>query len=127
MLRSQREEQRAADADGGHRAQAQQHLARQPRDWGAAWAQAHLRDGSRASPSSLGARRSRLRPPVGADDADVLLMFAAEPQLGRGEQPIDDHVVAAHAVIHEFGGRPRRRSRRAAASSPWAMPDGNSM
>ena len=30
-------------------------------------------------------------------------MLAAEPQLGRGEQPIDDHVVALDAVVDELG------------------------
>ena len=29
---------------------------------------------------------------------------AAEPQLGRGEEPVDDHVIATDAVVHEFGG-----------------------
>ena len=30
-------------------------------------------------------------------------MLASEPQLGRREQPVDDHVVAAHAVVHQLG------------------------
>ena len=30
-------------------------------------------------------------------------MLATEPQLGRREQPVDDHVVAAHPVVHQFG------------------------
>ena len=37
------------------------------------------------------------------DDADLLLGIAAEPQLGRGEQPVDDHVVALDAIVHELG------------------------
>ena len=41
-------------------------------------------------------------------------MLAAEPQLGRCEQPVDDHVVAAHPVVHQFGAalradHPKRR------------------
>ena len=42
MLWPKREEQRPADADGSHRAQAQQHLARKPCDRRAARAEAHL-------------------------------------------------------------------------------------
>lgn len=28
----------------------------------------------------------------------------AEPQFGRGEEPIDDHVMAADAIVDQFGG-----------------------
>src|SRR5207244_3797976 len=47
-------------------------------------------------------RRSRLWPPVSADDAHRLLVFAAKLEFGRGEQPIDNHVVALNAIIHEL-------------------------
>ena len=76
-------------------------------------------DHRREAPPPLHAGfRSRLRPPVSADDTNLLLGIAAEPQLGRGEQPIDDHVVALDAVVHQLGAALRRRSPRAAASRP---------
>ena len=44
-------------------------------------------------------------PPVGADDAHAGLALAgAEAQFGGGEQAVDDHVAAAHAVVHQLGG-----------------------
>ena len=48
-------------------------------------------------------RQSRLRPPVGADDTDLLLGITTEPQFGRGEQPIDDHMVALDTIVHQLG------------------------
>src|SRR3546814_2741401 len=49
--------------------------------------------------------RSRRLPPIGAGDAHPLLVLSGtEPELGGGKKPIDDDVIATHAVVHEFGG-----------------------
>ena len=32
------------------------------------------------------------------------MVTGVEAQLGGGEQAVDDHVVGANAVVHEFGG-----------------------
>jgi hypothetical protein len=109
VLRLQREEQRAADPGRSDDAKANSTLRESRVTERAGLAAAAFpgeggvdrRQGGPLPP--LEARRSRLRPPVGADDAHLLLMIAAEPQFGRGEQPIDDHVVALDAVVHELG------------------------
>jgi len=52
-------------------------------------------------------------------------MFAAEPELRRGEQPIDDHVMVLDAIVHELGAtlradHPERLSNRFQARPPFA-------
>jgi len=42
------------------------------------------------------------RPPIGAADADCLLMLATHAQFRRGEQAIDDVVVLPHSMIDEL-------------------------
>src|ERR1700722_1599407 len=42
------------------------------------------------------------QPPVGAADADGLLMFTSHAELSRGEQSVDDVVVLPHAIIDEL-------------------------
>ena len=42
------------------------------------------------------------RPPVAADDPDLLLVLAAEAELGGGEEPVDDVEVAVGAVVDEL-------------------------
>ena len=49
-----------------------------------------------------GSRSILIGPPVGAADADGLLMLTAHPQLGRGKKPVDDEVVLPHAIIDEL-------------------------
>src|SRR3546814_17624627 len=34
----------------------------------------------------------------------LLVLSGTEPELGGGKKPIDDDVIATHAVVHEFGG-----------------------
>src|SRR3546814_5445823 len=46
--------------------------------------------------------RSRRLPPIGAGDAHPLLVLSGtEPELGGGKKPIDDDVIATHAVRSE--------------------------
>src|SRR3546814_8238126 len=47
--------------------------------------------------------RSSRWPPIGSDDAHSLLVFAAQPQLGGAEQPVDDQDVLVDAGVDEFG------------------------
>ena len=87
----------------------------------------HFCGGIAGGPPPLhAARRLRLRPPVGADDTNLLLGIATEPQLGCGEQPIDDHVVALDAVVHK-SAPPCAPITQSGGISPWPMPAGNSM
>ena len=106
MLRLQREEQGAADADRRGRAEAEEHLAREPRDGRPARAQPHLlRRPDRLRRSAVVFVRG-----IGHDCGlpsvrtmrTRLLVLAAELEFGGGEQPIDDHVVALDAVVDEL-------------------------
>src|SRR3546814_17925749 len=53
--------------------------------------------------------RSSRWPPIGSDDAHSLLVFAAQPQLGGAEQPVDDQDVLVDAGVDEFGLRSEER------------------
>ena len=132
LLRLQGEEQRAADADRRDGAKAEQHLAREPR---------HRRPARIAAASPAAADRRSDRPRrlfvrgVGHDCGlpsvrtmrTFCLVLAAETELGRGEQPIDDHVVALDAVVDELGRRLPAPITQSGGISPWPMPLGNSM
>src|SRR6516165_979184 len=60
-------------------------------------------DRRRARARLSGDRGLPSRPPVGAHDADLLLMIAAEAKFGGGEQPVYDVVVLACAIVDELG------------------------
>ena len=95
-LRLKREKQRTADPERGDRAEADEDLARETGHRRASRAKAHLARRPLAPFAVAGRRRigspSLLRPPVGPDNSDLLLLLSAEAQLGRGEQTVDDHV-----------------------------------
>src|SRR5580658_8828974 len=42
------------------------------------------------------------QPPVGAADADGLLMFTSHAELSRGEQSVHNVIVLPHAIIDEL-------------------------
>src|ERR1700722_9556913 len=42
------------------------------------------------------------QPPVGAADADGLLMFASHAEFSRGEQSVHNVIVLPHAIIDEL-------------------------
>ena len=103
----QRPEHRAGDRDKRHGRAAGQHFAGQTRD-----ARSLGPEPQRAPRLVLAgvpvrervplARSRSPLPPVSSGDADGLLVIAAQPKLGGGEQTIDDVVVLADAIIDEL-------------------------
>src|SRR5262249_22803777 len=79
----------------------------------------------RARARLSGDRRLPSRPPVGAHDADLLLMVAAEAKFGGREQPVDDIVVLAGAIVDELGTtlatEQEERRHLALANAAWKL------
>src|SRR4029453_15259498 len=82
---------------------------------------ARQRAGARLS----GDRRSPSRPPVGAHDANLLLMIATEAKFGGGEQPVHDIVVLACTIVDQFcatlGAENKERRHLALANAAWKL------
>src|SRR5262249_19297318 len=82
-------------------------------------------DRQRARARLSGDRRSPSRPPVGAHDANLLLMIATEAKFGGGKQPVHDKVVLACTIVDELGAtlgaEDKERRHLALTNAAWKL------
>src|SRR5262249_29303644 len=79
----------------------------------------------RACARLSGDRRSPSRPPVGAHDANLLLMIATKAKFGGGKQAVHDIVVLACTIVDELGAalgaEDKERRHLALTNAAWKL------